>query len=220
MKLLCLGDSLTDCGRLFDAPPLGSGYVHFLSDLLNTPPAGSNTDILHPENQKQSWEVRNLGVDGFTVARLLENAPGRYLGIPADLITILIGINDIGLMMNTDRTKTQKDTMMQAFFQKYDQLLRILSTKRVPVLLMEPFLFPCPAEYLSWFPLAEEMSQGISCLAKKYSCPYLLLHRDFNERYRESLPHSLTTDGIHLTEAGHRLLAHKVYDCICRLNLV
>ncbi|MDO5362639.1 MAG: hypothetical protein Q4F03_08335 [Eubacteriales bacterium] len=25
--LICFGDSITDCGRFFDATPLGNGYV-------------------------------------------------------------------------------------------------------------------------------------------------------------------------------------------------
>ena len=29
-RLLCLGDSITDCGRLFLNPPLGNGYVQKL----------------------------------------------------------------------------------------------------------------------------------------------------------------------------------------------
>ncbi len=35
MLLLCLGDSITDCGRIFDLPPLGNGYVRQLANRLN-----------------------------------------------------------------------------------------------------------------------------------------------------------------------------------------
>ena len=220
MKLLCLGDSITDCGRLFDAPPLGKGYVRLLYDLLNAPSHQKNPLNFHQGKAKSSWEIQNRGVDGFTVARLLENAPGRYLGYPADLITILIGINDVGLMMNTGRTETQKNIMMQDFFRKYDQLLSLLSTKKVPLILMEPFIFPNPSEYLTWFPMVEKMSKGISILAEKYSCTYLLLHRDLNRLYQESAPFSVTTDGIHLTIKGHQIIADKIGDCIRRTGLV
>ena len=34
-RLLCLGDSITDCGRLFSADPSGNGYVKILSGLLH-----------------------------------------------------------------------------------------------------------------------------------------------------------------------------------------
>ena len=34
-RILCLGDSITDCGRLFSADPLGKGYVKQLYCLLH-----------------------------------------------------------------------------------------------------------------------------------------------------------------------------------------
>lgn len=197
MKLLCLGDSITDSHHLFDSPPLGNGYVGILGTLL-----------------PDSWQITNLGTDGFTIVRLLERACTHYLKIPADLITVLIGINDIGLMMNTRRTEEQKRSMMQKFFHNYDAFLRILSKKEVPILLMEPFVFPCPAEYLTWLPPAEEMSQGIALLAEKYHYPYLLLQRELNACFHASPPFSLTTDGIHLTSEGHQIIAEKIYDCL------
>ena len=77
-NLLCLGDSITDCGRFFSDSPLGDGYVRILSEKLKS--AGMD------------YKITNCGVDGFTVARLLENAR-NYLSIGGDIITILIGIN-------------------------------------------------------------------------------------------------------------------------------
>ena len=47
MLLLCLGDSITDCGRIFDLPPLGNGYVRQLADRLN--------------NEEKNWQVITKG---------------------------------------------------------------------------------------------------------------------------------------------------------------
>lgn len=33
-RLICFGDSITDCGRFFDAPPLGNGYVKMTAKKL------------------------------------------------------------------------------------------------------------------------------------------------------------------------------------------
>ncbi|MDO4337854.1 MAG: GDSL-type esterase/lipase family protein [Eubacteriales bacterium] len=194
--ILCIGDSITDCGRLFGHPPYGNGYVAMLHDRLTSMGA--------------DFRITNCGVDGFTVARLLENARSRYLPLQADIITILIGINDIGLMMSTNRTPRQKDDMMKAFLQNYERLLQKLSAPKRRIILMEPFLFPYPAEYRTWFPHLHTMSQGIAALAENYHLPYILLHDRLNEEARKYGLDFLTVDGIHLTSQGHRILAEEL----------
>ena len=56
MQILCLGDSITDCNHLFEDFPLGNGYVQLLAEKL-------------PCNV----QIKNHGIDGFTVSRILEN---------------------------------------------------------------------------------------------------------------------------------------------------
>lgn len=192
-RLLCLGDSITDCGRLFAYPPLGNGYVQKLHDKLK-----ASGDF---------WTIKNCGVDGFTVSRLLENAAHRYSPFHADIVTILIGINDIGLMMNTNRSTEQKEAMLQKFLKDYEKLLRELTSPGCRILLMEPFLFPYPEEYLAWFPHLHSMSEGIGNLAEKYNLPYLSLHERLNCEAQKQGVHFITTDGIHLTDRGHEIIS-------------
>ena len=109
--LLCLGDSITDCGRILQTPPLGNGYVKQLWDQLS--PFSPDLQII------------NKGIDGFTISRLLQNTDS-YLALKPQIITILIGINDIGLMMNTCRTSALQEQMMNRFSRDYDQLLEQL----------------------------------------------------------------------------------------------
>lgn len=195
-RLLCLGDSITDCGRLFLNPPLGNGYVQKLQDRMQA--------------KGFSWTVKNCGVDGFTVARLLENAEQSYLPFHADFITILIGINDIGLMMNTGRTPRQQASMMNKFLKDYETLLLKLKRPACRFILMEPFIFPSPAEYRTWFPPVRTMSLGISKLADKYNIPYILLHERLNHAAQMQGTDSITTDGIHLTARGHEILTEEL----------
>ena len=106
MQIICLGDSITDCNHLFEDFPLGNGYVQMLSEMFQK----------HTINISDTMQFKNYGIDGFTVARVLENI--RLQRIPlhrSPIITLLIGVNDIGLMMNTDRTEFQKKQMMQDF---------------------------------------------------------------------------------------------------------
>ena len=88
MQILCLGDSITDCNHLFEDFPLGNGYVQLLAEKL-------------PCNV----QIKNHGIDGFTVSRILENIQTHRISLHRNpIITLLVGINDIGLIMNTHRT--------------------------------------------------------------------------------------------------------------------
>ena len=204
-KILCLGDSITDCDHCFSADMLGNGYVKMLADRLSK----MGTDC----------QIRNRGTDGFTLFRLLQNSP-LYLSDDPDLITILIGINDIGLMMNTDRSAMQKQEMLFQFDSRYRELITIL-TKSVPyILLMEPFLFPWPAIYKTWFPYVKEMSQQIQKIAADFQLPFLSLHQELNAQAQIYGFSRITTDGIHLTTQGHEMLAQRLYSCITACNYV
>lgn len=100
--LTCLGDSITDCEHCFSRDFLGNGYVKILSDRF--------------ERDDSDYQVRNYGTDGFTINRLLQRIQGDS-DFTSDIITILIGINDIGLIINTDRTPFQQRNMLVSFLQ-------------------------------------------------------------------------------------------------------
>lgn len=205
MKIFCLGDSITDCGRLFDDHPLGNGYVKLLSQKFSQNNPNASSPI----------ELKNYGTNGFTVSRILDNVLQKRIPFcPSSVITLLVGINDIGLMKNTRRTACQQEQMMEDFFVRYDHLLALLTQETPAVILMEPFIFPFPEEYKLWIPQVKQMSQGIETLASKYSLPYLLLHDHFNEIAAQSGYSSITIDGIHLTPYGQQILADRLYPLI------
>lgn len=207
MKIFCLGDSITDCGRLFEDYPLGNGYVKLLSQKFSQNAAQMNTPI----------ELKNHGTDGFTVSRILDNVVQKRIPFcPSCVITLLVGINDIGLMKNTRRTAPEQEQMMERFFVRYDRLLSLLTQETPAVILIEPFIFPFPEEYKLWIPQVKQMSQGIQKLASKYNLPYLLLHDHFHKIAAQSGYSSITTDGIHLTTYGQQILADRLFPLICK----
>lgn len=196
-RVLFLGDSITDCDRLFSPNSLGYGYVNQLDTALN--------------REKHQFEMINRGVDGFTVNRLVENVGRDCIDRHPDITTILIGINDVGLMMNTDRTPAQQQDMLSQFKKSYEQLLSTIHTyTQSEILLLEPFLFPHPQKYLRWFPFVEQISMQISELSLKYHCPYIRLHQKLNQLATQNGFSQITTDGIHLTDFGHRQIAEEL----------
>ena len=203
MQIICLGDSITDCGHLLEDFPLGNGYVQILSDIFNK------------EVPSNIIQIKNYVFDGFTVARILDNIRQHRISLHrSPVVTLLIGINDIGLMMNTNRTPSQQEQMMKEFTTHYDELLQLLTADARQVILMEPFIFPHPEEYQTWIPYVRTMSSNIRQLAEKYNLPFLPLHDILNKEAAEQGFGAVTTDGIHLTSDGHRLLAEQLYPMI------
>lgn len=201
--LFCLGDSITDCGRLWENPPLGCGYVQLLNESF--------------QKENLNLSITNCGIDGFTVSRVLANtSDDTFLSQinQTDIITLLIGINDIGLMQNTCRTEAQKMQMMDTFLHNYDSLIHTLIHRTSRIILMEPFLFPYPQELLLWIPYVLTMSQGIREIAQKHDIAYVSLQDSFNKTADEKGFPFITTDGIHLTKEGHKQLCEKLFPII------
>lgn len=200
-QLLCLGDSITDCDRLFSAGPLGNGYVHMLAESLG-----------------REWEVVNRGVNGFTVQRVYEQTERDYGRFHPNVITILVGINDVGMMETTNRLPHQKKEMTEQFEMVYRKLLRFLKRYNPEhILLLEPFIFPEPAEYQTWYHQTEQLSLRIQKLAEEYSLHFLPLWKPLLRLADEIGMPQVTLDGIHLTSQGHQLLARQVQNCLSQL---
>lgn len=200
-KLLCLGDSITDCNRLFSSSELGEGYVNILDSMMNTP--------------DMCCSVTNRGFDGFTASRLLQLIREEPMIPCQDIITVLIGINDIGLMMNTGRSPRQIQSMMHQFQELYNDIIcYIKSTSHAKLLLMEPFIFSYPRKYALWIPYVKQMSEIIENLACEYQLTYIRLHEYLNLAGQQHGLDFITTDGIHLTPHAHKLLASRLFQAL------
>ena len=84
-KLLFLGDSLTDCYHNFDSDSLGEGYVRMIAESLHY--------------GQGEVSVTNKGIDGFTLPLLLRLWKNECTKMQPDAISILIGVNDAGVIM-------------------------------------------------------------------------------------------------------------------------
>lgn len=183
-----LGDSITDAGRLWfpEYKGLGNGYVQLLAEKLSN-----------------NFTVINKGHDGFTLPFLLRNLECDCLSFSPAAVSILIGINDIGVAKNTG-----KSLRAQEFASSYDTLIRrLLEASISSVFLLSPFIFSRPQEYLNWLPEVREVENTIENLARQYQLPFLPLQERMQESEKQYGTEMLTPDGIHLTPFGHELLA-------------
>jgi lysophospholipase L1-like esterase len=82
-KIVMIGDSITDAGRRDIEPPYGVGYMTLVRSVVSA---------LHPE-LGLAWV--NKGIGGDTVRHLAARWQGDVLDERPDVLTVMIGINDV-----------------------------------------------------------------------------------------------------------------------------
>ena len=190
---LFLGDSITDCNHSFDPENLGYGYVRMIHEALQA--------------SGQPYQVINKGNDGFTVSSVRRLWNQFCKDLSPDFITILVGINDLSVILENQLTLS---AALSDFQDRYTALLQeIRKTTDCPIVLMEPFIFPYPAVFATWEAPLRAMGERIQTIANMHGADFLplsdlLLEAGQAERYS-----AITTDGIHLTKEGHRLVANQ-----------
>lgn len=204
-KIICLGDSITDAGRLFSVNGLGEGYVGQLQQLVNA--------------RGITCTFTNRGVDGFTIARLLETVGRDCQGQNPDLVTMLIGVNDIGVLMNTTVDTCQRRQLLQEFIKEYGLLLtKLRHTTKARLFLLEPFIFPWPREYANWRPYLDELTCAMKEYASAHQAVWIPLQAPL-EQLAQGDWDKVTVDGIHLTQEGHRLVAGALFKALLEHSL-
>lgn len=186
-SFLFLGDSITDSNHLWlpDTNGLGDGYVSILAEEL-----GSDAF------------VTNKGIDGFTVAALLERLKRGFLKGHPDVISLLIGINDIGVALNTGVSLEDLH-----FAEHYREVLDMLLASGANILCSGPFIFPHPQKYQIWIPYVLELEEIMSSICASRSVSFVPLHHYLTSLVKNGNYDAVTVDGIHLTQYGHERLA-------------
>ena len=204
--LLFLGDSITDCNHSFEPDNLGFGYVRLISDELTKNALDKN------------YQVQNQGHDGFTVPALRRLWKRIAPNFHPDFITILIGINDLAVIKNTAMTASVGLARFRDQYQALIEDIRIHTD--CPILLLEPFIFPQPAEYSAWETELLQMSQMIRQLAIDNQLLFLPLWETLLTKANTTGFSEITTDGIHLTRSGHHLIAEHWLACAHSFGLL
>ena len=207
MKILFQGDSLTDSGRgRGEARPnagLGNGYVSMIcGELISSDPGAG-------------YEVYNRGISGNRISDLFARWIEDALNMEFDLISILMGVNDVGFSL---RLGCGSDAAR--FERIYDMMLSELREKKpdAKIVLVEPFVFRMPYEdpkygndvYERWDEWRGEVglrAEAVKRLAQKHGALFVPAAEIFAELSAAHGPALFTPDCIHLTAAGNAVLA-------------
>lgn len=200
--IIFLGDSITAADREESSNELGCGYVNIFSETL--------------KKQNQDWTILNKGVAGYVTERVAQTLHTECISLNPDYVSILVGINDIGLIVDADVSEQDKLYMLEDSIRAYHEMLFDLSREtQAKVIILEPFIFSKDRKYEDWIPWQKKMSKNIHKLARNYGAYFIPLQEPMNKKIKEMGFDTITTDGIHLTETGQHMLAQVVKESFC-----
>lgn len=192
--IVFLGDSITDAGRKDSPNQLGYGYVNIFSEQLN--------------KQNQQLNIINKGVDGQFTEQIAQSLHSECIFLHPDYVSILVGINDIGLLVASDVSEQEKLYMLEDSIRAYHEMLFDLSRETTAkIITLEPFIFPKDGAFEEWIPWQKKMSKNIRKLARNYGASFVPLQEPLKQKIEELGYDAITTDGMHLTSTGHEILA-------------
>lgn len=195
IKLLFQGDSITDAGRdkrnYYD---LGSGYPKYASALLKD----ANPEI--------NFDFINLGISGNRTDQLFDRLYPDAIALEPDVISILIGINDIWHRCPPSYVATT-DAQIEL---NYREILKNLKAKTsAKIVILSPYVLDAEDKA----DMKNELSTVLTIirrLADEYADVYIPLQELFDEAMKTQ-PHPLfySNDGVHPNENGSKFIAEQ-----------
>lgn len=191
------GDSITDATRTEGGPALGAGYVLF---------AAAAHSARRPTSGIR-WV--NAGVSGNRVVDLEARWQRDVLAAAPDVVTVLIGINDVWRRYDRD-----SPTSAEQYRDGYRRLLASAVDNGVrELVLIEPFLIPV-ADQSRWREDLDPKIQAVRELAREYGAHLLAADGAFAQLAARTGSEAWAEDGVYPTLAGHRVLADRWLDLV------
>ena len=196
--ILFQGDSITDCGRdrsvaePNQAKALATGYPLLIAAHLLS------------ERPEANLRIFNRGVSGNTVPDLDARWQTDALDLRPDILSILIGVNDIWHKLNGTYTGT-----VEQYESEYTALLDRTKSQLpgVRFVVLEPFVLRTGAVTDAWFPEFDQRRAVAARVAERAGATFVPLHDLFQRLAGRAPPAYWAADGVHPTVAGHGVIA-------------
>jgi len=194
------GDSITDGNRTRNTDwnhVMGHGYQYIIASKL------------WYDFPKKGFHFFNRGISGNKVTDLTERWQTDTLDIKADVLSILIGINDTSAFINgnKDFTAEKYETGYRALLQQTKQQL-----PGTQFILCEPFILPVGKVKERWDDYSSELKkrqESVKKLADEFNAVFVPFQSAFNDALSKASPDYWIWDGIHPMPAGHELMARE-----------
>jgi lysophospholipase L1-like esterase len=205
--ILFQGDSITDGNRGRSDDPnhiLGHGYVFSIASTLGSKYPSRNLSFI------------NKGVSGDKISDLITRWRTDAIDHRPDLVSILVGINDIHANLVQSNALFEKD-----FEMRYRRLLT--ETKQnLPealVVVAEPFILPVgmvAKDPENWQNKVTTAQQIIRKLSKEFNAIFIPYQNVFDDASKRASADYWIWDGIHPTYSGHGLMASLWLDTVSK----
>jgi lysophospholipase L1-like esterase len=198
--ILFQGDSITDFGRSRDnaAKPndqsaLGTGYAWL---------AGAELLVDRPD---EGLKIFNRGISGNKVYQLAERWDADCLDLKPDVLSILIGVNDIWHTLTGKYNGT-----VEIYERDYRALLErtLKALPKVKLVICEPFVLRCGSVTDKWFPEFDHYRAAAKRVAESFHATFVPFQAMFDEGVKYGAPEQWSKDGVHPAPAGASLMAH------------
>ena len=194
-KIVLIGDSITDCGRLEEFPPYGNGYVSVVVNLSNA---------RYPE---RAIEWVNKGISGDTVGGLASRWTLDVVEEKPDWVSVAIGINDVA---RDHESKRDLPKALVDFEGHYRQILDRTRSIHARLIISEAFFIAEEDEAQRGFGV-EPYNAIIRKLAGEYGARFVPLNQAFRQVKMKRRDLVWTTgDGVHPNPVGHAQIALQI----------
>ena len=193
MRILFQGDSITDAGRdKRNYYNLGYGYPLYAAELIKN---------AHPDTE---FEFINLGISGNRTCQLFDRFYNDGIALAPDVISILIGINDIWHRYGPEHIETSNEQIAL----NYRKILeRIKSQTNAKIIILAPYLLDAESiEHMR--PDLETVLPIVRELANEFADEYVPLDELFTAAIKtQPAPLYYSPDGVHPNENGAKFIA-------------
>jgi lysophospholipase L1-like esterase len=197
--ILFQGDSITDVRRkrndpAFNSPPaLGQGYAWM---------AAARLLVDHADDK---LKIYNRGISGNKVYQLAERWQADCLGLKPDIVSILIGVNDLWHKRegSYDGTVEKYETDYLALLSRTKEAL-----SKVNLVVCEPFLLRCGHVDDTWFPEFDGYRAAAKKVAQVAGAVFVPFQAMFDAAVKVAPPDLWAADGVHPTCDGNAFMAH------------
>ena len=197
MKIVFIGDSITDAGRdkenYYD---MGKGYPKYASEGIRA---------AHPD---KSFVFINKGVSGTRTGQLFDRLYVDAIKHDPDVVSILIGINDIWHRYGSDKMIKTTDEQIELNYRCI--LERLKKETNAKILIMAPFLLDSTPK-----PQIREDIKTLLPIVRKLADEYADVFIPLDEHFEEALktqpePLYYSADGVHPNDNGRAFIG-KLY---------
>lgn len=217
-SVLFIGDSVTDGGwgrsggsmkpsNERNHTDLNHIYGHSFMMLCATHYESSQPDA--------GWQFFNRGISGNKLSQIAERWQSDALNLKPDVVTILVGINDVYEFMRAKKENPDSAFDFASWEKQYRSLLDSLrgGNSKIKIMIGAPFISNDGkngklSNYAEYERTVRQLAAITKGIARDYNAAFLPFDRMFTQlTAQQPRPGYWIWDGIHPTPAGHRRMA-------------